>query len=320
MARKPVVRTPAIAGLSRRSFLGWLAAAAGAGAVPAAARLQSETFLHRPIPSSGEQIPAIGLGTARTFDVGPEPVERDPLREVLQQFVSKGGRVVDSSPMYGSAETVTGDLATELGLQGRLFYATKVWISGREAGIEQMQNSLRRLRVKRIDLMQIHNLVDWRTHIKTLVDWKADGRIRYLGITHYQVNAFDDLERIMRQERLDFVQLPYSIQNRAAEKRLLPLAADRGIAVLVNEPFEKGILFRRAHGQPLPAWAAEFDCTSWAQFFLKFIVSHPAVTCPIPATSKPAHLVDNMQAGLGRVPDAEIREDMAAYFEGIQGG
>jgi diketogulonate reductase-like aldo/keto reductase len=242
------------------------------------------------------------------------------VREVLQQFVSKGGRVVDSSPMYGSAETVTGDLATELGLQGRLFYATKVWISGREAGIEQMQNSLRRLRVKRIDLMQIHNLVDWRTHIKTLVDWKADGRIRYLGITHYQVNAFDDLERIMRQERLDFVQLPYSIQNRAAEKRLLPLAADRGIAVLVNEPFEKGILFRRVHGQPLPAWAAEFDCTSWAQYFLKFIVSHPAVTCPIPATSKPAHLVDNMQAGLGRVPDAENREDMAAYFEGIQGG
>lgn len=317
MARIPVFQTPNGARLSRRSFLGWLAAVAGAGAVPAAAGLQSETFLHRPIPSSGEQIPAIGLGTARTFDVGPEPMERDPLREVLKQFVSKGGRLVDSSPMYGAAETVTGDLAAELAVQDRLFYATKVWISGREAGIEQMQDSLRRLRVKRIDLMQIHNLVDWRTHIKTLADWKAEGRIRYLGITHYQVDAFDDLEHIMRQERLDFVQLPYSIQNRAAEKRLLPLAADRGIAVLVNEPFDKGILFRKVRGQPLPAWVAEFDCTSWAQFFLKFIVSHPAVTCPIPATSKPAHLLDNMQAGLGRVPDAETRRDMVAYFEAI---
>lgn len=317
MARKPVFRTAEIAGLSRRSFLGWLAVGAGLCAVPAAGRVQSETFLHRPIPSSGEQIPAIGLGTARTFDVGSEAMERDDLREVLKQFVSKGGRVVDSSPMYGAAETVVGDLAAELAVGERLFYATKVWTSGREAGIEQMQDSLRRLRVKRIDLMQIHNLVDWRTHIKTLAEWKAEGRIRYLGITHYQVNAFDDLERIMRQERLDFVQLPYSIKNRVAEKRLLPLAADRGIAVLVNEPFEKGALFRKVRAQPLPAWAAAFDCTSWAQFFLKFIVSHPAVTCPIPATSKPAHLVDNMQAGLGRVPDAEIRHEMVAYFEGI---
>ena len=320
MAKRAVVRIPEVAGLSRRSFLGWLAAAAGAGAVPADARLQSDTFLHRPIPSSGEQIPAVGLGTARTFDVGPDPRERGPLREVLKRFVSLGGRVVDSSPMYGRAETVLGDLAAELGLQDRLFYATKVWISGRAAGVEQMRNSLRRLRVKRIDLMQVHNLVDWRTHIETLAHWKAEGRIRYLGITHYQVSAFDDLERVMRQERLDFVQLPYSIQNRAAEKRLLPLAADRGIAVLVNEPFEKGALFRVVRDQPLPAWATEFDCTSWAQYFLKFIVSHAAVTCPIPATSKPAHLVDNMQAGLGRLPDAEMRQAMVAHYERIRSG
>ena len=317
MIRRPVVRTLEIPGLSRRGFLGWLAAGAGLCVVPAVGQVQSENFLHRPIPSSGEQLPAIGLGTARTFDVGPADMERDALREVLKQFVYKGGQLIDSSPMYGTAETVVGDLAAELAVQARLFYATKVWVRGREAGIEQMQNSLRRLRVKRIDLMQIHNLVDWRTHIKTLADWKAEGRIRYLGITHYQLNAFDDLEQIMRQERLDFVQLPYSIENRAAEQRLLPLAADRGIAVLVNEPFEKGALFRKVRGQPLPAWAADFDCTSWAQFFLKFIVSHPAVTCPIPATSKPAHLVDNMRAGLGRLPDAELRQDMVAYFERI---
>jgi diketogulonate reductase-like aldo/keto reductase len=259
-------------------------------------------------------IPAVGLGTWQTFDVGSSEKERAPLREVLKQLVALGGSVVDSSPMYGASERVVGDLAAELGVHGKLFIATKVWTDGRAAGIGQMEESMRLLRAERIDLMQVHNLVDWRTHIKTLREWKESKRVRYIGITHYHSGAYDELERVMKEADPDFVQLNYSIVSREAESRLLPLAAERRMAVLVNRPFETAALFRKVRDKPLPAWAAEIDCASWAQFFLKFILSHPAVTCAIPATSKVAHLVDNMQAGAGRLPDQTMRSRMAQHL------
>jgi aryl-alcohol dehydrogenase-like predicted oxidoreductase len=272
-------------------------------------------MLTRPVPSSGELLPAVGLGTWRTFAVGAASADREPLREVLRRFVGLGGRVVDSSPMYGAAETVVGDLAAELGLLATLFVATKVWTTGREAGRGQMERSLRRLRVARLDLMQIHNLVDWPTHLRTLRDWKAAGRIRYLGVTHSMASAHGELERVMRSEPLDFVQLNYSLAEREAERRLLPLARDRGIAVLVNRPYAEGALFQRVRGHQLPPWAADFDCASWGQFFLKWVLAHPAVTCVIPATSKPDHLTDNMRAGAGALPDTAARGRMAAHLD-----
>lgn len=282
---------------------------------PLLGKSASPSIRRRPIPSSGEHIPIVGLGTYQTFDVGNNPEAREPVKEVLRRFVELGGSVVDSSPMYGNAETVLGDLATELGVHDELFLATKVWTRGREEGIRQMERSLQRLRSDRIDLMQVHNLVDWRTHLKTLRQWKDQGHIRYLGITHYTAHAYDDLEQIMRNHELDFVQLNYSIASREAERRLLPLAKERGIAILVNRPYQQGALFRRVRGKELPAWATEFDCASWGQFFLKYILSHPAATCVIPATSNPRHLRDNMQAGYGRLPDAEERQRMVTYFK-----
>ena len=269
------------------------------------------SIITKPIPRTDESLPVIGLGTWQTFDVGRSESERAPLREVLREFARLGGRVIDSSPMYGQSESVVGDLAAELKLENHLFIATKVWTSGRDAGIRQMEESLRRLRAKRMDLMQIHNLVDWRTHLNTLRQWKNEGKIRYIGITHYTASAYDQLARMLDSEELDFVQLNYSIAEREAERRLLPLAADRRVAVLVNRPFAQAQLFSKVRGKPLPAWAKEIGCASWAQFFLKFVVSHPAVTCAIPATSKVQHLIDNMQAGVGRFPDAKMRERMA---------
>jgi diketogulonate reductase-like aldo/keto reductase len=268
--------------------------------------------LKRPLPGTGEMIPVIGLGTWRAFDVGSSPAEREPLREVLERFGALGGGVVDSSPMYGAAETVVGALAAELALLDRLFLATKVWTSGRDAGVAQMEQSLRRFRAGRIDLMQIHNLLDWRTHLRTLREWKDAGRIRYLGITHYSSSAYDELERVMRSEPLDVLQVNYSLGERDAERRLLPLARDRGIAVLVNRPFAAGGLFGRVRGRRLPAWAGEVDCASWAQVFLKWILAHPAVTCVIPATSRVQHLADNLEAGVGALPDASTRDRMVA--------
>ena len=295
---------------SRRDLLR-ATVAAGVACLAPAVTAQAATQLRRVIPRSGEQIPAVGLGTWQTFDVGGSDAERAPLREVLKRFVALGGTVIDSSPMYGESETVVGDLAGETGVHKSLFLATKVWTSGRDAGIRQMETSLKRLRTPKLDLMQVHNLVDWQTHLKTLRGWKEQGRVRYLGITHYTESAYADLERVMRAEKPEFVQLNYSIVSRIAEQRLLPLAQELGIAVLVNRPFEKAGLFGKVRDKALPAWAAEFDCASWAQFFLKFILSHPAVTCAIPATSKVKHLEDNMQAGLGRLPDAATREKMA---------
>jgi diketogulonate reductase-like aldo/keto reductase len=293
--------------LSRRAVLRLMVAAAGPARAGAASAIRQS-----PIPSSGERIPTVGVGTWRTFDVGASTAERAPLNEVLRQFVGLGGRVVDSSPMYGAAESVVGDLATDLAITDKLFLATKVWTRGRDAGVSQMEQSLRRLRTRRIDLMQIHNLLDWRTHLRTLRDWKQAGRIRYLGVTHYTSSVYDELEEVLRGEALDFVQVNYSLGEREAERRILPLARDRQVAVLVNRPFSEGGLFQRVRGQTLPTWAAEFDCESWAQFFLKWILAHPAVTCVIPGTSRPQHLVDNMNAGLGKLPDAATRERMTA--------
>jgi aryl-alcohol dehydrogenase-like predicted oxidoreductase len=271
------------------------------------------TIIRRPIPRSGEALPVIGLGTWQTFDVGGDQAARAPLREVLGEFARLGGSVVDSSPMYGSSESVAGDLAAELKLRKQLFIATKVWTSGREAGIRQMEQSFRRLRAERIDLMQVHNLVDWRTHLATLRQWKEQGKIRYIGVTHYTASAYDDLARVLESEEIDFVQLNYSVAEREAERRLLPLAADRRIAVLANRPFAGGPLFRKVRDKKLPPWAKEIGCATWAQFFLKFVVSHPAVTCAIPATSKVTHLTENMQGGMGNIPDGAMRQRMVKY-------
>jgi diketogulonate reductase-like aldo/keto reductase len=296
--------------LTRRMALRLLAAAA---VVPSRAA-SAEPLRARPIPSSGEMLPVVGLGTWRTFDVGAGAAERAPLKEVIGAFVALGGRVVDSSPMYGAAEAVVGDLAGELGVADKLFFATKVWASGREAGLAQMEQSFRRLRARRLDLMQIHNLLDWRAQLRTLRDWKAAGRLRYIGVTHYTAGAPDELERVLRAEPLDFVQVNYSAGEREAEQRILPLARDRGIAVLVNRPFTEGALFQRVRGQSLPAWAADFGAESWAQLFLKWILAHPAVTCAIPATSRREHLQDNMKAGIGALPDAAARERLLALL------
>lgn len=272
-------------------------------------------MLKRPIPRSGEPLPVVGLGTWQTFDVGPNAPERAELKEVLRLLVEQGASVVDSSPMYGQAERVVGDLAADLGIHPRLFLATKVWTSGREAGIRQMENSLRLLRTTRIDLMQVHNLLDLATHVKTLREWKTAGRIRYLGITHYYEGAYRDLERLVKTREYDFVQFNYSMAEREAEDRLLPASAESGTAVIVNRPFAQASLFGRVKGKPLPPWAADFDCTSWAQFFLKYLLGHPAVTCVIPGTRRTAHLRDNLQAGMGRLPDAAARKRMVEYLE-----
>jgi diketogulonate reductase-like aldo/keto reductase len=257
-------------------------------------------------------IPALGIGTWRVFDVGASAADRAPIKEVLRRFVELGGRAIDSSPMYGAAEGVVGDVGSELGVLDRLFLATKVWTSGRQAGIAQMEQSFRRMRTRRVDLMQVHNLLDWQVHLRTLREWKAAGRVRYAGVTHYLSSAYDELEAVLRAEPLDFVQVNYSLGERDSERRILPLARERGIAVIVNRPFAEGALFSRVRGKPLPPWAGEIDCDSWAQVFLKWILAHPAVTCVIPGTGKPEHLLDNMKAGAGRLPDATMRERIAA--------
>ena len=274
-------------------------------------------MLTRAIPSSGEKIPVIGFGTSRVFDVGTGEAERKPLEEVLSLFVKMGGRVVDSSPMYGNAEQVVGDLAAKLDLAGSLFWATKVWTRGKQSGIESMERSLARFQTQKIDLMQVHNLVDLETQLATIREWKAQGRIRYVGVTHSSNSAHDEVEKVLQSEKLDFVQINYSIMEREAERRILPLAQERKVAVLVNRPLGGGNLFAKVRAKSLPEWAAEFDCRSWAQFFLKWIVAHGAVTCAIPATSKVRHLEDNMRAGLGRLPDAKMRQRMVDFVSAL---
>ena len=236
---------------------------------------------------------------------------------MLRLLLEGGGRVIDSSPMYGRSEAVVGALLAELGARDQAFLATKVWTRGRAQGVDQMAQSLGRFKTTRLDLMQVHNLVDWQTQLKTLRAWKEEGKIRYLGITHWTSGALDDLAAVIAREPLDFVQLAYSIDVRDAERRLLPLAADKGVAVLVNRPYEKGLAFRKVQGRALPAWAAAFGAASWGQFFLKFILAQPAVTCVIPGTGKPEHLTDNLAAGRGRLPDSAERHKIVQFWEGL---
>lgn len=315
--------------IDRRKFLvrslGWMGAA-GVAAVTGAGRTLADTtaaaaegrtgaMRTRVIPVSGEKLPVVGLGTWQTFDPAEvNDAQLDPLRSVLRVLHEQGGRVVDSSPMYGLAEQLTGRLADELAVGEDLFFATKVWTRGREAGVEQMRQSLEKLRREKIELMQVHNLLDWRTHLPTLEQWKAEGTIRYLGITHYQERAFDDLERIMREHEIDFVQLPYSVITREAEERLLPAAADTDTAVLVNRPFEGGRLFRMTNDEPVPD-AVRAYADSWAQAFLKFILAHEAVTAVIPGTSNPEHMRDNAGAGYGRLPDEAERDALLRLLD-----
>jgi diketogulonate reductase-like aldo/keto reductase len=294
-----------IAGVAAVSFLRSAQSAEKAGAV-----------ITRPIPSSGEQLPVIGMGTSRTFDVADDATARAPLAGVMKEFLAGGGRLIDSSPMYGRAEQVTGDLLREAGAPSKVFVATKVWTEGRDAGIEQMRRSFERLGVERMDLMQVHNLKDWRTQLATLREWKAQGRIRYIGITTSVASQYAEFEQVMRAEKLDFVQLNYSIGEREAESVLLPLARERGMATLINRPFMRADLFRRVAGKPLPDWAKEIGCTSWGQVFLKWIAGHPATTCIIPASAKAANMRDNMQAGVGELPDSALRERIAEAVMG----
>ena len=301
--------------MNRRELLAGGAQLMAAAAVSsrAGAANPSEAPLLRKIPASGEEVPLIGLGTSRTFEVGTSAAERTPLSEVLEGFFASGARLIDTSPMYGSAEAVLGELMTP-DMHRRAFLATKVWTRGARSGIEQMTHSAQLLQSARLDLIQVHNLLDLDTHLKTLHEWQESGRVRYIGVTHYTVSAHAELARVLAREKLDFVQFNYSPVTRDAEKELLPLAAERGVAVLVNRPFEDGALFRTVRGKPLPAWAAELDAASWGQLALKYIAAHPAVTCIIPATGKLAHLQDNLAAGRGRLPDARQREAIAQAF------
>jgi aryl-alcohol dehydrogenase-like predicted oxidoreductase len=300
--------------VSRAEFLRGSLAVLCTAALKAPARAQTpgDKMHTRKIPSSGAPLPVVGVGTWRGFDVGEGAGERAPLAEVLRALFEAGGSVVDSSPMYGRAEAVAGDLLAAANGRDKAFIATKVWTSGREAGIAQMQRSMRLLRTDHIDLMQVHNLLDWRIHLATLRAWKREKRISYLGVTHYTPSAYGELEAVMRAEQLDFVQFNYAIDDRTAERRLLPLAADRGIAVLVNLPFGGGGLLRSLRNKSLPDWAGEIECRSWAQILLKYVLGHPAVTCVIPGTSRPEHMRENAEAGLGPLPDAAFRAKMVA--------
>ncbi|HEV8441310.1 MAG TPA: aldo/keto reductase [Methylomirabilota bacterium] len=297
---------------SRRAFL--RAGITAMGVTLISSRARADAVLERRIPKTDEPIPAIGLGTWQVFDVAGDAGATAQAKETLKMFVERGGRVVDSSPMYGSSESVTGQLAGELGVQDKLFVATKVWTSGRQAGIRQMEQSMRQLRVERLDLMQVHNLADVGTHLATLRDWKAAGRIRYLGITHYHAGAHADLERLVKRGDIDFVQVNYSLAEPEAERRLLGAARDSRTAVIVNRPFAEGAMFRRVQGRPLPAWSKDIGCASWAQFFLKWTLAQPAVTCVIPGTRNPKHVADNLAAASGPLPDEAVRRKMSAYF------
>jgi aryl-alcohol dehydrogenase-like predicted oxidoreductase len=274
-------------------------------------------MLQRSVPSTAESLPVVGLGTWQTFDVPPS--HQSSREAILCRFVDMGGRVVDSSPMYGRSETVVGDAAQSAALHDRLFMATKVWTRGQRAGAAQMEDSLARLRTPRIDLMQVHNLVDVDAHLATLAEWKAAGRIRYVGVTHYTVEAHAQLEPFLRRGDIDFVQFNYSLAVRDAERRLLPLAAEHGVATLINRPFESGVMVARARDLALPSWAQDLRCTTWPQVFLKYVISHPAVTCAIPATSSIDHLEQNMAAGEGPLPDDQLRAAMARDWDRLAG-
>ncbi len=302
--RRSILKLYGMGGLALTAFPGLLSFA------------QKGSLLQRSIPSSGEKMPVVGLGTWQTFDVGAREEDLQPLREVLAEMYRKGGKLIDSSPMYGRSEEVVGLLTQSGGHSNHYFYATKVWTSGRDSGIRQMNASFQKMQRETLDLMQIHNLVDWQTHVKTLREWKDKGKVRYWGLTHYLDSAHKTLEDIIRAEKPDFVQFNYSLSSRHAEKSLFDTCQNNGTAVLINQPYEGGSLFRAVKDKELPSWAAEYDIGSWGQFFLKFILSHESVTCVIPGTSKPHHMADNMGAGYGKLPDAKAREEMVKVVVG----
>ena len=303
--------------VKRRAFLKQLAAGLGTAVLlkPGGVIAAERPVIAKAIPATGERLPVIGMGSWITFDVGNNSYERAARARVIQAFFDNGGALIDSSPMYGSSEEVLGEGLKTIKNKDKLFAATKVWILGKKSGIRQMEESQKLWGMPRFDLMQVHNMLDWETHWETLKEWKAEGRVRYVGITTSHGRRHEDLARAMAKTPFDFVQFTYNLEDREVEQRLLPLAQERGMAVLINRPFDGGSLFRRVRGKPLPLWAAEFDCQNWAQYFLKFIVSHPAVTCAIPATSKVDHMLENMGAGFGRLPDATMRQRMIEYFE-----
>ncbi len=295
--------------LPRRQFLKLLAGIGSTAALHSRMAF-AQPVISKAIPSSGERIPAIGLGTWLTFDVSDAALAQTRLLPVLQTFFDHGGALIDSSPMYGASEEVIGDLLPLVKNKPALFAASKVWTMGQNRGVNQMETSRKLWGVSRFDLMHIHNMLDWETHLETLKKWKSEGRIRYIGVTTSHGRRHEEMEKVMAKEPIDFVQFTYNVIDREAEQRLLPLAAERGLGVIINRPFQGGALFSRVRNTPLPAWAAEFDCRNWAQYFLKFIIAHPAVTCAIPATSQARHVLENMGAGLGRLPDAATRRRM----------
>jgi diketogulonate reductase-like aldo/keto reductase len=296
----------------RRRALGALAGLAVAGTA-----LAREAMHARAIPASGERLPVIGVGTWQTFDVGGDAAARAALKEVLRSFFAGGGRVVDSSPMYGSSEAVVGDLCGELGICEPLFMASKIYTQGREEGLRGLERSIERMRAGSMDLMQVHNLLDVAVHTPTLLQAKAAGRVRYVGITHYTSSAYAEIERLLRTKQYDFVQINYSLGEPESQRRVLPLAQELGVAVIANRPFAEGAMFRRVRGKPLPPFAAELGIASWAQYFLKWIVSHPAVTCAIPGTGKPEHMADDLEAGFGPLPGAAQRRRMAEAYAAL---
>jgi len=296
------------------SVLAYQSLGLGTAAVEASGDL---ALIQRAIPSSGERLPALGMGTSRTFDTAADADSLARLAEVLQTFFAAQGSVIDSSPMYGNAESRVGDVLRAMTSPPKLFAATKVWTTGREQGIAQMEASARRMNVQTFDLIAVHNLKDWKTHLDTLKAWKKEGKVRYIGITTSHGRDHDQFLDVMRKEPLDFVQFSYNMEDRVAEQALLPLAQDRGIATMINRPYQRGALFGKTRGHALPAIAAELDCSSWGQFFLKFILGHAAVTCIIPATAKARHMADNMQANFGRVPDAAQRAEMLRVFDSL---
>ena len=306
--RRELMRTFAMATLAAQVPRFVLGADAKASPAPS----PKKDLVKAKIPSTGEELARIGLGTYRTFDVEGDAEKRKALSEVLKAFVDQGGTLIDSSPMYHSSEEVVGALSTATGLNAKLFMATKVWTSGKDAGLRQMNESFEKLgRAKgRLELMQIHNLVDWKTHLPQLRKWKEEGRVKYIGITHYDSSAFGEMAKVLESEPMDFLQIPYSLRETAAEKRLLPLAAKKGVAVIANEPFAQGELFRAVKSNPVPAWAKDAGIHSWAQYFLKFILATGEVQFAIPGTSKVDHLNDNMSAARGPMPTREQREKM----------
>lgn len=291
------------------------AQALGLRAQQADAQAGDATLIQRPIPSTGELLPVMGMGTSRTFDTAGDAQSLAPLTQVMQAFFNAGGKVIDTSPMYGNAEARVGDVLRAMPETPPLFAATKVWTTGREQGIAQMNQSARLMNVERFDLIAVHNLQDWKTQLETLKAWKKEGRVRYIGITTSHGRDHAEFLQVMRTEPVDFAQFSYNIEDRTAEQELLPMAADRGIATMINRPYQRGALFSKSRGRELPALAGELGCSSWGQFYLKYILGHPAVTCIIPATASLQHMVDNMQANFGPLPDPEQRAQMLQLFQ-----